>query len=370
MIVAFNGVANALESQGDLEGAKQDYAESLRIARQVGDRRRESLGLNGIGLILWRQGDLSGAKKMLEDARTVHHEAEDKNREAVLLNNIAGVEVDLGDLGEARKDFEESLALSRELNDQVGVASALFNVGDVMSKHGDLAGATKRFEEDLVLSQQIQRKREMAYALYGLGQVLVARAELAVARKRHEEALGLRDQIGEAGTAAESRLALAELSIEQGRQGEAQAMAQTAADEFRKERESEFEAAAYSIEARSLLAAGKTNEAASTIAKADELMHGTEDREARFLVGIDDARVLAAQGNAADAIAKLRPILVEATKYGYLSYELEARVELYQIEMKSGRTPEARGELASLAKEAQARGFGLIRRKAKAAFAP
>ena len=369
MVVALNGVANTLESQGDLEGAKEKYAASLKIASHVGDRGREALGLNGMGLILWRQGDLIGARKMFEDARAIHHEAGDKSREAVVLNNIAAVLIDQGDLSEARKEFEGSLALSRELNDQIGIARALSNLGDVLSKQGDLAGATERFEEALEISNRIQRKRDAAYALYGLGQGLLARGDLAGARKRHEKALELRDQIGEAGTAAESRLALADLSIEEGRQAEAQALAHRAADEFRKEGETEFEAAAYAVFARSLLAAGKLNEAEGAITKADQLMSGTEDREARFLVGVDDARVRAAQGSTAQAMAELQPILAEAKKYGYVGYEFEAQLALGEIEMKSGGTPKAHPELVLLARHAQAKGFGLIARKAEDAVA-
>jgi eukaryotic-like serine/threonine-protein kinase len=367
MIVALNGVANTLESQGDLEGAKQKYAESLKIARQVGDRRREPLGLNGVGLILWRQGDLSAAKKMFEDARAVHTEAGDESREALVLNNIAAVEVDLGDLDGARRDFQLSLALSRDLNDQIGVARALCNIGDILLNQGQLTAATNRYDEALRVSEQIQQKREMAYALYGLGQVLVARGDLATARERHEEALGMRNQIGEAGTAAESRLAIAELSFDGGHPTEAASLAQQVAGEFRKEGETELEAAAHAIAARSLLVAERPGDAAREIDKADQLLRGTEDREARFLVGIDRARVRAAQANAPEAIAELKPIMAEATKYGYLGYEFEARLALGEIEMKSGHATEGRAHLASLAKEAQAKDFALIARKAREA---
>ena len=219
-----------------------------------------------------------------------------------------------------------------------------------------------------ISGNRIERKRDSAFALYGFGQVLAAHGDLAAARKRHEGALALRDEIGEEGTAAESRLALAELSIDQGRLAEAQALVQQAADEFRKERETEFEAAAYAIGARSLLAAGKSTEAANTITKANDLMRGTEDREARLLVGIDGARVRAAQGNMAQAIAELQPIVAEAKKYGYLGYELEGRLALAKIEMNSGGGPEARRKLVSLAAEAQAKGFGLIAGKAGVAL--
>jgi len=82
----------------------------------------------------------------------------------------------------------------------------------------------------------------------------------------------------------------------------------------------------------------------------------------------DDARVQAAEGNATNAIDALKPVLAEATKYGYLTYELEARLELREIEMKSGTSPEARLALASLATDAKTKDFLLIARKARAAL--
>jgi hypothetical protein len=195
----------------------------------------------------------------------------------------------------------------------------------------------------------------------------VARGELDQARKRHQQALALRDEIGEAGTAAESRLALAVLSIDESHPADAQSLAQQAAEEFRKEGETEAEAAARATVACSLLGAGKPGGAASEMDKADQLMHGTEHREARFFVGIDGARVRAAQGSAAEAILQLEPVVAEARKYGYIGYEFEARLASGEIEMKSGHAAEGRAQLESLEKEAQAKGFLLIARHAQEA---
>ena len=60
-------------------------------------------------------------------------------------------------------------------------------------------------------------------------------------------------------------------------------------------------------------------------------------------------------------------MLSDATKYGFIGYELEAKLALGELEMNSGKTAAGRLLLASLQKEAVANGFLSISRKAAAA---
>ena len=50
---------------------------------------------------------------------------------------------------------------------------------------------------------------------------------------------------------------------------------------------------------------------------------------------------------------------------GFLAYQFETRLALAEIEVRSGHAEAARAELASLARQAQAHGLGLIARKAR-----
>jgi hypothetical protein len=58
--------------------------------------------------------------------------------------------------------------------------------------------------------------------------------------------------------------------------------------------------------------------------------------------------------------------LAEAAAYGYVGYQLEARLALAEVEMIAG-TPAARAHLEALEKDARSTGFGLIARKAASA---
>lgn len=73
---------------------------------------------------------------------------------------------------------------------------------------------------------------------------------------------------------------------------------------------------------------------------------------------------MAALGRAAEARKSLANVLAEAMKHGFVGLQFEARLALGEIEMKSGETVAGRAHLKQLQKEATAKGFTLIARKA------
>ncbi len=91
----------------------------------------------------------------------------------------------------------------------------------------------------------------------------------------------------------------------------------------------------------------------------------------RLKLAIVAASVRGASGKSAEQAAAtetLEATLAEAAKHGYIGYQFEARLALGQIEMKSGHRAAGRTHLGALEKDAQAKGFGLIARKAAVAL--
>jgi hypothetical protein len=68
-----------------------------------------------------------------------------------------------------------------------------------------------------------------------------------------------------------------------------------------------------------------------------------------------------------EAANNLEAVLEQAKKTGFLGYELEAGLALGEIETQSGNVARARTRLEALERQAAARGFGLIARKAATA---
>jgi tetratricopeptide (TPR) repeat protein len=143
-----------------------------------------------------------------------------------------------------------------------------------------------------------------------------------------------------------------------------------AAEEFRRERATDSEVSAHIVLARSLLAQGKYPAAQEAIDGAKALLNKSENLDAHFSFRITAARVRQASGRPSDrleAAKSLEAVLGEAKKAGFLGHELEAGLALGEIELQSGNVARARRRLEALERQAAARWFGLIARKAAAA---
>ena len=356
-----NNLAYGLMDKGDLTGAKKMFQESAAIGRRIADRGREAIALNGVANVLWRQGDLNAARKTYEEVVAVHRERGDRARAATVLGNVAIVLQDQGHLGEAKAKFEESLEMTRQVGDKPGIARTLGNLGELLLKQGDLPSAKKRFSEHLAVAEEMDDNRQRGYALFGLGEALMAEGDLTGGRARHEASLAVRSKMGAKSVMAESHLALAGLSLEEGKIPEAIEHSRWASEEFHREQEIDQEALALAIEARALLALGKSADASKSAKGATALLQRIQDRAQRIAVLVAVAPVLAADGEQAEARTQLSAAEAEAANLGYGALRLELLLAQYDLD----RNPvTAAPRLIAVEREAKSKGLGLIARKA------
>ncbi|MET0167603.1 MAG: hypothetical protein ABW318_21735, partial [Vicinamibacterales bacterium] len=128
---------------------------------------------------------------------------------------------------------------------------------------------------------------------------------------------------------------------------------------------------ARAVLARAQLAQGKTAEAAEVSSQAVALVQKSEDTPVRLTVAIEAARVRAASGNDADvaeAAKVLKNAIADATREGLTGVLLQARLALGEVEITHGDRASGRSRLVVVQKEATAKGFLLVARKASAAL--
>lgn len=373
MAWALNDIATVATDQGDYAAAKKTFEEVLAIFRQIGSKTYTAGALGNLANILQYQGSLAASRKMHEESLALYREVGSASDAAIEMTNIASILLPEGSPDGARKMSEQALASARAIGDKGTMALALLDLGSALYAQGDLPGAKASYDQGLALAREGGDKHDASFLLAGLGQVLTAQADLAAAQKKNEEELAIRSELGEKVAMAEAHLELANLSLESGQAAAAEKLAQQAVVELGDQKAVDDETSCQVLLARAFLAQGKLPEAQKAVDRAQTISKGTENRETHFSVTTTAARVQAASGqgpNQAQAIGMLRTVVDEAAKSRMLPDELEARLALGEIEMKSGKAAAGRDHLATLEKDATAKGFVLIAHKASAAARP
>ncbi len=199
-----------------------------------------------------------------------------------------------------------------------------------------------------------------------LGRVLRARGNSDEAERKLQEAVAIQRELGEKSHVYINSMQLAELAIEQGQPAKPEALVREVAKDSLED-DQRADPGTFELLGRALLAEGMRAEAAKAVTRASALLGRTQRQDVQFAVEITAARVLAASGNRSDATQGAKSLdatIARARRLGFLGYEFEARLALAEIEMKSGSTAAGRAHLGALEKEARAKGFDRVARKA------
>ena len=362
--------ATAMFRQGDAAGAQNMYDRARGIYHNSGNRKEEASQSNNIATMLQERGELAPAEGMYQRALDIYLAIGNEREAAQSLSNMGAVLEREGDLTEAASKYRLSLAKFLQLGDKPNEALTRDNIAEVLYGQGDLAGARSMYEQALAMDRDLGDEDGVAFALFNLGEILAAQGDLAGARKKHDEALAIRQELGDMVAAAQSRLGLAELYLEEERPADAEALARKAIEEFQTKKLADEEAYAQAVLAQSLLEEEKLPDASKSVARATTLASESENRSLRLTVAITDARIRAASGSLpdqAEALKSLRRIITEATKSHFVGLQLEAELTLGETEIKAHQSSDGHARLEALVRDATARGFGLIARKAAAA---
>jgi eukaryotic-like serine/threonine-protein kinase len=395
---------SALIEVGDLDKAQAALQEGKAIFVEAGDRAAAARASNAIAQVLARRGDSDAARRMLEETLPIYREIGNVSGVALIQSNLGNVHNMRGELDDAMTEWGNALTTYRQLNQKEGIARTLNNMGNGLIRRGNTAGAEQRFEEALGLWRDIGRRRDSAVALDSLASlrfdggdlararhlneealaiyeavgdrshiaselrtiaaILRAQGDLEGARRRLEQALSVQGQLGEKTAAALSRVGLARIALEQRRGADAEGLARTSVEEFRSQKLRHEEGWAQGLLAEILLSQRKLDDARSAVHRATELMDTSKNRRTRLDVNIANARVLAASGSLPEAERRLQGAIAEARQIHSMDRELESRLTLGEVELVSGHAAAGRARLAAVRKDAAAKGFGLVARKA------
>ena len=257
----------------------------------------------------------------------------------------------------------------RETGSKRGTAIALHNIGMLTLDQADLTVSRARAEEALAIRRDIGDKPGISTSTRLLGRVIRIQGDLTASHKHFAEALALQVQLGQATQAAYTRQELAEALNDEGRAAEAEPLIREAIKAHQAQEAIGEEAYCLRVLAESEMLQSKLAEAQRSIDAANRLVSKVPNVSRRLAIQLTQARVDAANGEVAEAKARLISTMTKAAAETSLTeIQFEARLSLGELELKEGQTAAGRARLSELEAAAKAKGMGLYVDKANAAL--
>ena len=356
--------AYAARNLGEPLCAVELLEESERLFLAGGDRGGAARSMLVQAMALIDLGRLLEAERVFASAIEVAREIQGASLVAEFLQSAGGLSCYLGNLSEALLQASEALVLCRQRGRFYDANSCTVLLGKVRRLMGELDEARRLLEEASQAAQLVFNDDYIeAWARYELGWVLFELGERAQARLQLERALTLRRARGLWVFVAETELALARLTLEEGRPEEALALAEWALAAHAALESQDREGLSCTVKARALWAAGEPQGAREALERARALTERSEDGFIVAEVQLTGAWLALRDGGATEreaAVQRLRALVTRATRQRMKRVELEARLLLVELDRQPDAIERAT-ELLSVQQEASRRGYrGLL----------
>ena len=356
----------AAANLGDTDAAQRAAEQARERYAEAGDRAGVAASLRDLGRVAWLRGDFAGSAAHDRGGLEVFEAIGNASQAAWSRNGMAVSLHYAGRLSEARLQLERARRSFHELGEKSREAVAGINLTRVLRDLGELQAARSAHESALALARETGQSDYQAHALYGLGEVLYEAGDLAGSRAAHEQALALWNPLGRKGPEGESWLRFGRIALAEGRADEARARAEQAVARARQVASPFEEAEAEGVLARAELALGRPAEARAALDRARVLGQRHQHRGVQLELRLAAGRLALAEGRLDRARSEIDAAAREAASAGFAVLGLEARLLRARADGAAGNRGAA-AELARLAGEAGARGFGRLAVEARAA---
>ena len=183
-----NALAVIASNQSDLLALLQFAEQGLLIAREIGDRRTESIELCNLGTTLLDFGAHARAAQLFDEGLLLTRACGIRASEAVVLANLAELALREGDAGQARANAQAALDIATAVHDPGTRAFAAFLVGEAWLALGEPAEAAGAFARARDGAHAVGDPVEF-WAAAGLARVALAGGDAVEAQRIAEELL-------------------------------------------------------------------------------------------------------------------------------------------------------------------------------------
>jgi serine/threonine protein kinase/tetratricopeptide (TPR) repeat protein/TolB-like protein len=370
--------AFARRDLGQPERALASAERALGLFTASGDSANAVESLLVIGAIYTWRGELERAVQVGEQTLKLLIDQENDTVTAVHLGNLAGRLCQRGELALAVARAEAGLLLGRQVGNREATGQALVILGQAALLRAELPVAEERYAMARRELSSLGDPRMTAWVDYHLGELRVQQGRLAEAAVLHERALTVREAQQLSSFAAESRMALANLSLLRGQAPAAERLARAALARFVEDKSADNTAWAQALLAQALQAQGRSGEAREFLLTAVASLAHSQNvlLQTRALALL--APAVAAAPMEEDMLReRLSAGLRQARQAGFVIEELELAGQLSELLPSApaeglarpghGGTPQP---ICALARRAHGLGLDLLTQRAMAHSEP
>ncbi len=363
-------IGAVLATRGDLSGARHNIEQALSVFREHGDQAHQAAALSDLGEMWEMEGDLPKAENLVREAAAILAKLNRVNQRDVATYNLAELLQRQGKFRQAKDILEPLLERVRGEGSKSVLGATLQTLGSIAETQGDMATALSRYREAIARIKETSGKTEYAEAERSLGRALLRGGDCVSAGQAFSEALSVDREVGATADAAWDQIELAEVALAQEGGSADVSTLRSANDELRRRSMTDYEIEAEIMLAREMIQQGNTPLATKILGETAVLSAHSYDPTVRFDVALATARLRGSQHRFDEARRTVQPALQRAVAMGCVRCQLEARLELSEIEIQSGNAERGRAQLHQLADEAGSRGFRLIAEQATAGIGP
>ena len=186
--------AQLLQLAGSPE-ASAAYGEALARAEALGDLARQVVARNGLAALLLTQGDPAGALRSFEQALALADRAKDVDGATTTLRNLARLHEELWEDGRAIGRLHEVVQRFDAAGRPLDAALARLQAGELLARTGQLPQAAQALQAAGAAFQQEEAWTLVADTLMALGNAFRDNGRTAEARAAYAQALELREQL-------------------------------------------------------------------------------------------------------------------------------------------------------------------------------
>ena len=297
--------ARVLWRTGRLPESEKLLEQALALAREAGDRRRESVVVGALGVAIGDVGRVNEARAHYETAIRIHREVGNRRQEGGVLGNLSCLCFVQGKLDEGRKFAEAALAIHREVGGRLAEASVLANLGIFYEQKGKADEARWHYEAAIAIEREIGNRAGEGNALGNLALLCLNQNLLDEARGHCEAAIAIARDTGDRWRLGVNLGNLAGVYFEERKYDKARSLWSDALAIHREVGNRRAEGAVLSGLAELLVMQGLADEAERVIAEGESLLRDVGDTLTLAILVCDRGQNEIARGRREQALAAL-----------------------------------------------------------------